>query len=171
MSDKIEWETKEIPLSKLKNFEKNPRTLKKHDRDQLKTSLTKFGQCEDIVLNTDYTIIGGHQRVRTLKSLGKKTAHCKIPLRTLDQKEVEELNIRLNRVHGDFDFDGLSNNWNLPELLEWGFTPADFQIEDEKPEKPKKLKITIEVDDEDEYYSLEQKILEMIGEYPSAKLK
>lgn len=168
----IEWKEEQIPISKLKNYTKNPRRLKKHDKEHLERSLKKFGQCENIIINTDYTIIGGHQRIKTLKSMGQKTVNCKIPARELTSKEMEELNIRLNRVHGDFDFDCLANDWNLGDLLDWGFLPQEFDLDmEEKPEKKKKMKITIEIEDEEDYFGLEQALLEMIGQYPSAKLK
>jgi hypothetical protein len=54
----------------------------------------------------------------------------------LSEEEVEELNIRLNRNNGDWDYDMLGNLFEVGDLLTWGFEEDDLGLG--KPEKPKK---------------------------------
>ena len=46
----------------------------------------------------------------------------------LTDKEVEELNIRLNKNTGNWDFDALANRFEVPDLLEWGFDERELQL-------------------------------------------
>ena len=60
---------------------------------------------------------------------------CWYPSRELDEKEVEELNIRLNKNTGDWDFDVLANEFEMGDLLDWGFTEIDLGLYPEDEEK------------------------------------
>lgn len=129
----IQWHLENKKISELKDHPRNPRSLSKEQEEHIKTSLEKFGLADKPIINTDGMIIGGHQRKRILKKLGYKTIDCWIPDRTLTDKEVDELNIRLNKNSGDFDYDILANEWNADELLSWGFTTQellDIDVED-----------------------------------------
>ncbi len=134
----MEWKLEKRKIKDLKEFAKNPRSITKHQMKEIKKSLDKFGLCEPIVINTDDLIIGGHQRVRALRSLGKREVDVYVPDITLTEKEVEELNIRLNRNRGDWDFDMLANTWETNDLIDWGFAEFELQIDlpdDEDSEK------------------------------------
>lgn len=57
----------------------NPRkALKPGDAEyeKIKNSITEFGYVEPVIVNTDMTIIGGHQRVTVLSDLGYKDIDC-----------------------------------------------------------------------------------------------
>lgn len=135
----ITWSPKREKIDSLKQYAKNPRVAKKAQVKQIKNSLDKFGQCEPIVVNTDNVIIGGHQRVRALKAMGAKYVEVSVPDSPLSEKEVEELNIRLNRNHADWDDDILANCFESDDLFEWGFTEYELQyknpIEEDENEK------------------------------------
>ena len=53
-----------------------------------------------------------------------------MPDRTLNNAEIEELNIRLNKNTGDWDFDILANEWDVENLIDWGFDAEEFGILD-----------------------------------------
>lgn len=125
----MKWTVQQRHISELVENEKNPRRLTKEQGIQLERSIKKFGVCEPIVINTDNTIIGGHQRARILKKMGKKEVEVYVPDRPLDQKESDELNIRLNKNTGDFDYDLLANNWEVKDLIDWGFSPEELSID------------------------------------------
>ncbi len=61
-----------IELSKLKPAEYNPRTITKKQFKDLTNSISKFGIVDPLVVNSDYTIIGGHMRFRILLENNKK---------------------------------------------------------------------------------------------------
>lgn len=69
-------------------------------------------------------IIGGHQRVRVAKDIGFKTVPC-VELNLPIEKE-KELNIRLNKNVGEWDYDALANCFDVGELTEWGFSTQEL---------------------------------------------
>lgn len=140
-----EWKLSTIVLSKLKMHPRNPRQLSKHDAEHLQESLNKFGLIDKPIINLDYQVIAGHQRIKLLKRSKVKDVQCWVPDRLLTQREVDELNIRHNRATGEWDFDILANEWELEDLVEWGFTAEelvgdldDEGDEDQKPQKSEK---------------------------------
>jgi DNA modification methylase len=142
----LTWKLEKRLIKDLKRHPKNPRQLSKEQERHLRTSLDKFGIAEKIIINQDNTIIGGHQRVQILKNKKHKEIDCWVPERRLTEKEVDELNIRLNKNTGDWDWDVLANQWEIADLIEWGFTPDELELEntespeieeEELPEPPK----------------------------------
>ena|SRR5258706_12446094 len=143
----IQWKLEKRKISDLKPHPKNPRRLSKHDAEHLEKSLERFGLIDKPIINPDGLIIGGHQRISILKRKKGQEIDCWVPDRTLDEKEVEELNIRLNRNVGEWDWEILANEFDLKELDDWGFTDTDLCIysedgidENETEEKKKKEK-------------------------------
>lgn len=130
---KINWTLHSFQLDELTDYYKNPRSLSEKEFKQLKTSLDKFGMIDKPIVNADsaHTIIGGHQRKHVLESTGVKEVECWIPDRELTDREVEELNIRLNKNTGAWDFDTLANEFELPDLIEWGFEPFELGMNDD----------------------------------------
>ena len=127
---KINWTLRSFQLDELTDYYKNPRSLTEKEFKQLKTSLDKFGMIDKPIVNADsaHTIIGGHQRKHVLEASGVKECECWIPDRELSDKEVEELNIRLNKNTGQWDFDVLANEFQLDDLLDWGFSEKELGI-------------------------------------------
>jgi DNA modification methylase len=128
---KINWTLRTFRLDELTDYYKNPRSLSEKEFKQLKTSLDKFGMIDKPIVNLDSanTIIGGHQRKHVLEASGVKECECWIPDRELTEREVEELNIRLNKNTGSFDFDTLANEFELDDLLEWGFDKGELDLD------------------------------------------
>ncbi len=133
----MKWIFESRYIKELAFYDKNPRTLSKDQEAHLRESLINFGQCEPIVINKNNLIIGGHQRVRTLKKIGYTKVDCYVPEVLLNEKQVQELSIRLNRNSGDWDYDILANDWDINELLQWGFTLNDFDIPKDSQEEEK----------------------------------
>ncbi len=124
----IKWTTEIRPLKSLKEHSRNPRVLTKAQHRHLKKSLEKFGLCEKPIINLDGTIIGGHQRLKILKELGYKEIIVNVPSRSLTESEIDELNIRLNKNTGDWDWDILANQWDIKDLMDWGFNEKDLEL-------------------------------------------
>jgi len=106
---KITWKSEKRKLSELKEWERNPRQATEKETEDLTKSLNRFNLADPIIINTDNTIIGGHLRYRILKKKGVKEVDVRIPERKLNVKEVEELNLRLNKNLGHWDYDLLAN--------------------------------------------------------------
>ena len=108
----------------------NPRQITSKDYKDLKTSIKKFGLVDPIIINTDKTVIGGHQRLKICKELNHKEIDCVIL--DLSKDEEKELNIRLNKNTGDFDMDILANEFDIQELVDWGFKHIDLGLNIDK---------------------------------------
>jgi len=130
MNEKITWTLRTFDIDQLTDFAKNPRSLTKDQFAQLKISLDKFGMIDKPIINADtaHTVIGGHQRLHVLRDEGVQSVECWYPSRELDAHEVEELNIRLNKNTGGWDFDILANQWETGDLLQWGFSEYELGI-------------------------------------------
>ena len=108
--------------------EYNPRILNNSQKKDLKNSLLKFGVVDPIILNDNpkrkNVLIGGHQRLKIWKELKNKTIPCVYVNLSPDQEK--ELNIRLNKNQGEFDFQKLEKYFKYENLMEWGFQPFQF---------------------------------------------
>jgi hypothetical protein len=112
------------------------------------------------------TCIAGHQRLRVLALNKESSVECWVPDRLLTPKEVRELCIRMNQNTGDFDFDILANEFDVKDLMEWGFEEKELQItiegeeiQDEKVRK--KSTITISFDEVLDMQNAESEIREI----------
>jgi site-specific DNA-methyltransferase (adenine-specific) len=133
----VKWHIETRKLSELRDHPKNPRILSKFDEKHLTASIQRFGLPEPLTINTDGTIIGGHQRKRILLKLKYKEVECRVPESPLTDEEVDELNIRLNKNRGDWDYDVLANEWELLDLVRWGFDSDDLIGGDDIPPEEK----------------------------------
>lgn len=82
----------------------NPRKkLKPGDKEyeKIKNSITEFGFADPLVVNSDMTIVGGHQRLAVAMDLG----YTEVPCAVVDVDKVREkaLNIALNKITGAWD--------------------------------------------------------------------
>lgn len=171
----MNWEIKVVNVEALKGFDKNPRNISQKQFEQLKCSIAKFGLCQPIVVNQDYTVIGGHQRLRSLMDLGEKIIDVYYPDRLLSQKEVEELCIRLNKNNGYFNYDDLANLFEIDDLVDWGFSLDEFQIIDSQPPKEEKAqkncKMIINFKSPEDLQSAENRISTIVDEFDGASYK
>ena len=123
---------KVLPVSVLKPAEYNPRKkLKAGDKEyeKIKNSIEEFGFADPLVVNSDMTIIGGHQRLTVAIDLG----YTEVPCAVVDIDKVREkaLNIALNKITGAWDEDLLAEllediqNSNF-DLGKTGFDPPEI---------------------------------------------
>ena len=119
-----------LKISKLKAAKYNPRQISTKQYNDLKKSLDKFGVVDPIIINKDYTVIGGHQRLKICKELNHKEIGCIIL--DLDKDDEKELNIRLNKNTGEFDMDILANEFDIDNLVDWGFKHIDLGLNIDK---------------------------------------
>ena len=111
-----------ISIEKLKPADYNPRKdLKPEDEEyqKIKKSILEFGYVDPVIVNTDMTVIGGHQRLKVLKDLGYTVIECNVV--DLDKNKEKALNIALNKITGEWD------NQKLEDLLA-ELKEADFDL-------------------------------------------
>ncbi len=141
-------------ISQLVAPEYNPRRITKKQFEDLNKSFENLGTLEPAVINTfpgrENIIISGNQRIKVAKSRGMKEYPCLMV--SFSPEKEKEANIRLNRNTGEWDFDLLSNEFELNDLIAWGFEPEEIGIDtdvigiegltdpDDVPETPKEAK-------------------------------
>jgi len=143
----------------MKQYHKNPRQITEKQMQQLTGNLSELGDLSGIVhdLNSD-EIIGGNQRSKAFN-----IALCEIELTheadTPDEqgtvahgfvvwkgkryayrqvrwtpKQCEKANVTANKAGGSWDFDILANEFDVADLLDWGFEAFELGIEEPVPE-------------------------------------
>jgi site-specific DNA-methyltransferase (adenine-specific) len=119
----INWQVTKVKINDLKDYDKNARKISKDALEKLATHIKQDGYHQRIICNTDFTIIGGHQRKKALIMAGfdkEDFIECLIPDKELSTDEIDRLNIRDNISFGEYDFDLLKANFTLPSLKEYG---------------------------------------------------
>lgn len=130
----------QVPIEELKLNTENPRKWSKEQFKQLKESITKFGIVNPFLVNSaeerKNIIIGGNFRYQVVRELGIETVPV-VFINISDIEKEKELNIRLNKNLGEFDYDLLSK-FNANFLTDIGFDSLDldkiFDIETGKEE-------------------------------------
>ena len=117
-----------IKINDLIAAEYNPRQLTKDQYKHLSDSVKRFGLVDPIIVNKNKDrkniVVGGHQRIRVAKDLKINDIPC-VEV-DLDYDKERELNVRLNKNMGEFDYDVLANMFDMDELIDWGFEEKDI---------------------------------------------
>ena len=119
-------------LADLHPAEYNPRKkLTPNDPEyiQIRNSLTEFGYADPIVINSDGTIIKGHQRCTVMMDLGYTEAEV-IVLDIPDKAKEKALNIALNKITGKWDNAILKDLLVELDLEGYDFSVTGFQRTD-----------------------------------------
>lgn len=90
-----------VEIKKLKRAKYNPRKISKKELQKLTESIKTYGLVQPIVVNKDYTIIGGHQRVEACRQLG--VTDVDVYRLDLNGDDEKTLNLALNRISGEWD--------------------------------------------------------------------
>ena len=114
-------------LSELHPADYNPRVALKPgdpEYENIKNSIEAFGYVDPIIVNSDGTIIGGHQRYNVLLDLGYDTAHVVIV--DLDKNAEKALNVALNKISGEWDDEKLCDLLQDLDLSGYDFSLTGF---------------------------------------------
>lgn len=109
MPNQITWTSQKRKISELNPAPYNPRQLTETQAKDLGKSLERFNLADPIVINANNRIIGGHQRINILKTKGALEVDVRVPSRQLTEHEEKELNLRLNKNLGEWDYDLLAD--------------------------------------------------------------
>lgn len=112
-----------IKVEQLIPAEYNPRkNLQPGDSEyeKIKRSLEEFGYVDPVIWNkTTGRIVGGHQRLKVLASMGRTEVECVVV--ELDEEKEKALNVALNKISGDWDKEKLA-------VLMTDLDAADFDV-------------------------------------------
>ncbi|MBF05303.1 hypothetical protein CL644_01195 [bacterium] len=125
-----------VQTDSLRSSEYNPRKWSKEAIDQLKESIERYGFVDPLLANSapkrKGVVIGGHFRLSIAQELGIKEVPV-VYLNIPDPKKEKELNIRLNKNTGEWDFDLLAK-FDETFLSDIGFSSEEldsvFEVED-----------------------------------------
>ncbi|MCL5071027.1 MAG: DNA modification methylase [Actinobacteria bacterium] len=119
-----------VDAAVLKPSEYNPRTWDEVLLAKLTDSICHFGLVDPLIVNSAESrknvIIGGHFRFEVARRLNIKkipVVYVNIP----DINKEKELNLRLNRNTGEWDYD-LLKSFDIEMLLDIGFDDSDLSI-------------------------------------------
>lgn len=121
-------EFKKLKIDALIPASYNPRKkLKPGDAEyeKIKNSITEFGYVDPIIVNSDMTIIGGHQRWSVLKALGYDEVDCVVI--KIDKTKEKALNIALNKVTGEWNKELLADLIKDLQSLDYDVSMTGFE--------------------------------------------
>ncbi len=95
---------------------------------KIRTSIATFGYVDPIIVNRDYTIIGGHQRIKVLRDLGYTEVDCVVV--DIDKEHEKSLNIALNKISGEWDMELLKNLMVELDVLGWDMELTGFDLDE-----------------------------------------
>jgi hypothetical protein len=146
-SREVRMEFKKVFISELKPAKYNPRKdLQPNDLEyqRIKRSIEEFGYVDPVIINSDNTVIGGHQRLKVLKELGN--AQIDVVLIDIPKNKEKALNVALNKISGEWDMDRLTvllGELKTEGLLDiTGFDEKEFaalKVDLEKVDDPKEV--------------------------------
>lgn len=110
----------------------NPRQMTKEQKAELKQSLEQFGFVDPLIVNVHpdraNVVVGGHMRLNIAKELGMTKIPCLEV--NLDEAAERELNVRLNKNVGEWDWDALATYFDAENLMDWGFKDWELGLKD-----------------------------------------
>lgn len=110
----------------------NPRkdlTVNDAEYKKIKRSIETFGYVDPIIVNERTgVIIGGHQRLKVLKDLGYE--EIEVSVVNLDEKQEKALNIALNKISGEWDFELLKDLLEELDVGDFDVTLTGFDEEE-----------------------------------------
>lgn len=128
-----------MKITDIKINPKNPRLIRDEKFKQLCKSITNapwMMELRPIIINENGVIQGGNMRYRALVELGYK----EIPdtwVKQADQISPEqwrEFVVKDNLSYGEWELDLLAADYNINELIEWGFDFPEFESPEEEAE-------------------------------------
>lgn len=121
-----------VPISQIKPNPKNPRVIKDDKFKKLCKSIEEFPEMLEkrpLVCFTDtdgkFVVLGGNMRLKASKEVGLK----ELPILLADDWTEEQKNeflIKDNVGFGEWDWDSLTNEWDVEKLDDWGLNVPIF---------------------------------------------
>ncbi|MDD2438475.1 MAG: ParB N-terminal domain-containing protein [Massilibacteroides sp.] len=117
-----------VLISDLHIAQYNPRKHTREQMIQLQESIKRFGVVDPVILNGAperlNIVIGGHMRLQALHELGETTVPA-VYVHITDIEKEKELNLRLNKNTGEFDYDLLAS-FDESFLKDVGFSSEEL---------------------------------------------
>jgi hypothetical protein len=120
-----------LDIKLLKPHPKNPRIIKDNQFEKLCQSIKDnedYFETRPILCNPQYIVFAGNMRLKASLEVGL----LEVPVIVMDISEDKqnEIMIRDNRQNGEWDWDILMDNFDLPDLKDFGFEDWEFGTEE-----------------------------------------
>jgi len=123
----------ELKISEIKPNDANPRIISDDKFEKLCQSIKDFPdmlKLRPLVIDANNVVLGGNMRLKALVSLGYTTVQV-IRADSLTEDQKKEFIIKDNVGFGEWDWQGLVENWEVPKLEEWGLDiPVKFTVDE-----------------------------------------
>jgi hypothetical protein len=119
-----------VKISEVKSNPNNPRIIKDDKFQKLVKSIKEFPEMlniRPIVVNADMVVLGGNMRLKACKEAGLKEVAI-IKAEDLTEEQQKQFIIKDNVGFGEWDWEGLANQWDENELAEWGLDIPAFNV-------------------------------------------
>ena len=119
-----------VKISEVKSNPNNPRIIKDDKFQKLVKSIKEFPEMlniRPIVVNADMVVLGGNMRLKACKEAGLKEVAI-IKAEDLTEDQQKQFIIKDNVGFGEWDWEGLANQWDENELAEWGLDIPSFNV-------------------------------------------
>jgi hypothetical protein len=118
----------QVPIKRIKPNTKNPRVIKDSKFRQLVQSIKEFPemlQLRPIVVNDEWVVLGGNQRLKACKEAGLTEVPV-IHASDLTPAQQQEFIVKDNVSAGEWDWQLASDQWKGQDLLSWGLELPQF---------------------------------------------
>jgi hypothetical protein len=128
-----------VPIDQIKENPDNPRTIKGFQFEKLVNSIKEFPKMMEvrpIIVDENMIVQGGNMRLKAHKHLG----HTEIWVDDMEgwtEEEKKEFVIKDNVSFGNWDYDVLSQEYELDTLADYGLNVLYFEESDKVDEKEK----------------------------------
>lgn len=132
---KIEY----VPIENLTLYQRNPRRISRLEINRLIRSIRQdpsFFDARPCLVNEidgKLEIYAGQQRYKAAKRLRWKKIPCFIE-KDLNDEAIKRRLILDNRHNGEWDYEMLACDFEVPDLLDFGFTRAELDLDVDKQE-------------------------------------
>lgn len=148
--------TIQIPVSKLvanngqiDGIPKNPRFIRTERFEKLVKSIQdnpEFLGARELIVHKQgdkYIVLCGNMRFRAAKDLRFDSLPCKVIPEYFSTEQIKAIIIKDNISFGSDDIEALANEWDVADLVDWGYDYTDFESETEsETEQKNNTKVT-----------------------------
>lgn len=107
----------------------NPRKISKKEKEKLRASLETYGDFGVFIIDENYNVIGGNQRLDVLKEIDPDTVVTCKRLIGYSEAELRCINIKDNQHSGEWDLDLLAE-WTADLTMDLGIDPKPEDVEE-----------------------------------------
>jgi ParB-like chromosome segregation protein Spo0J len=136
--------TIQIPVSQLvpnngqiDGIPKNPRFIRNERFEKLVKSIQdnpEFLGARELIVHKQgekYIVLCGNMRFRAAKDLRFDSLPCKVIPEYFSLEQIKAIIIKDNISFGNDDMDALANEWDVTDLIDWGYDYTNFENDNE----------------------------------------